>query len=110
MLKRKHINPLPIIDNSGFKLKPGCIPFAKKHEYFIVTNIAITGDAPKDFIRYYQYKQDSNIRKINPKTWPLFLAKHGHKHYPMEAITEYLLNRIGEVFGFNMAKSGLEVR
>ena len=25
----------------------------------------------------------------------------------MEAITEHLLNRIGEVFGFNMAESGL---
>ncbi|HAO09289.1 MAG TPA: hypothetical protein DCQ50_20450 [Chryseobacterium sp.] len=25
----------------------------------------------------------------------------------MESVTEYLLNRIGEVYGFNMAKSGL---
>jgi hypothetical protein len=105
--KRKHIKPLPLKDLSGFWPKPGCIPFAKKHQYFIVTNIAITGDAPKDFIRYYQYKQDSHIRKSKPKTWPLFLAKHGHKHYPMEAITEHLLNRIGEVLEFNMAKSGL---
>jgi hypothetical protein len=107
MRKRKHIKPLPIIDHSGFRPKPGSIPFAKKHQYFIVTDIAITGDAPKDFIRYYQYGRGSNIRKSNPSTWPLFLAKHGHKHYPMEAITEHLLNRIGDVFGFNMAKSGL---
>ncbi len=107
MSKRKHIKSLPIIDYSGFRPKPGCIPFAKKHQYYIVTDIAITGDAPKDFIRYYQYNQNSSIRKANPNTWPLFLAKHGHKHYPMEAITEHLLNRIGEVFGFNMAESGL---
>ncbi len=104
MHKRKHIKALPVIDHSGFMPKHGCIPFAKKHHYFIVTGISITGDAPKDFIRYYQYGEGF---KINPKTWPLYLAKHGHKHYPMEAITEYLLNRIGEVFGFNMAKSGL---
>ncbi len=107
MRKRKHINPLHVKAYSGFNPKPGCIPFAKKHHYFIVTGISITGDAPKDFIRYYQYKQDSIIRKANPQTWPLFLAKHGHKHYPMEAITEHLLNRIGELFGFNMAESGL---
>jgi len=100
----KHIKALPIIDNSGFNPKPGSILFVKKHQYFIVRNIVITGDAPKDFIRYYQY---GFCRKSNPKTWPLFLAKHGHKHYPMEAITEHLLNRIGEVFGFNMAKSDL---
>lgn len=107
MHKRKHIKSLPVIDYSGFNPKPGCIPFAKKHQYFIVTNIAITGDAPKDFIRYYQFQQDSEIRKSSPKTWPLYLAKHGHKHYPMEAVTEHLLNRIGEVLGFNMAESGL---
>jgi hypothetical protein len=101
---RKYIKSLPIIDYSGFKPKPGCIPFAKKHQYFIVTDIAITGDAPKDFIRYYQY---GTGRKADPKTWSLFLAKHGEKHYPMEAITEHLLNRIGEIFGFNMAESGL---
>jgi len=105
--KRKHIKTLPIADHSGFSPKPGCIPFAKKHQYFIVTDITITGDAPKDFIRYYQYIQDSSIRKSNSKTWPLFLAKHGHKHYPMESITEYLLNRIGEVLGFNMSESRL---
>jgi hypothetical protein len=102
--KRKHIKKLPTIAYSGFHPKPGCIPFAKKHQYFIVTNIAITGDAPKNFIRYYQY---GTGRKSNPKTWPLFIAKHGHKHYPMEAVTERLLNRIGEVIGFNMAESGL---
>lgn len=104
MVKRKHIKALPIIDYSGFVPKPGCIPFAKKHQYFIVTNVAITGDAPKDFIRYYKY---GTGRKANSKTWPLYIAKHGHKHYPMETITEHLLNRIGEEFGFNMAKSEL---
>jgi hypothetical protein len=64
----------------------------------------MTGDAPKDFICYYH----AGIgRKSNPKTWPRYIAKHGHKHYPIEAITEHLLNRIGTVFGFNMADSEL---
>jgi hypothetical protein len=102
--KRKHIKALRIIDHSGFNPKPGIIPFAKKHQYFVITDIAITGDAPKDFIRYYQYGIG---RKSRPTSWPLYLAKHGHKHYPMEAITEYLLNRIGEMYGFKMAESAL---
>ena len=104
MHNQKHIKSLSILDHSGFMPKPGSIPFAKKHQYFIVTDIAITGDSPKDFIRYYQY---GTGRKADPNTWPWFIAKHGHKHYPMEAITEYLLNRIGEILDFNMAESGL---
>jgi len=104
MYKIKQLQSLPILDYSGFSPKSGAIPFAKKHQYCIVTGISITGDAPKDFIRYYKYGKG---HKANYRTWPLFLAKHGHKHYPMEAITEHLLNRIGEVFGFNMAESEL---
>ena len=88
MHNQKHIKSLSILDHSGFMPKPGSIPFAKKHQYFIVTDIAITGDSPKDFIRYYQY---GTGRKADPNTWPWFIAKHGHKHYPMEAITEYTL-------------------
>lgn len=100
----RHVKALPIIEYSGYKPKPGKIPFAKKHQYFIVTDVAMTGDAPKDFIAYYHYREG---RKDNRNSWPRFIAKHGHKHYPMEVITEYLLNRIGEELGFNMAKSEL---
>lgn len=102
--KRKHIKALSIKGFSGFKPKAGSIPWPKKHQYFIVTDIAITGDAPKDFIRYYHY---GTGRKSNPNSWPLFIAKLGHKHYPIESITEHLITRLGEVFGFNMAKSEL---
>ncbi|MCK4920708.1 MAG: HipA domain-containing protein [Bacteroidales bacterium] len=104
MNKKKHIKALPILEYSGFKPKAGCISFAKKHQYFIVTDIAISGDAPKDFIGYYHF---GTGRKSNPKTWPRYIAKHGHKHYSMEVISEYLLNRIGEELGFNMALSEL---
>lgn len=104
MQTRKHIKALRIKEFSGYKPKPGCIKFAKKHHYFIVPNISITGDAPKDFIRYYHFGLG---KKVNPNKWPLYIAKLGHKHYPMESVTEQLLTRIGEVLGFNMAKSEL---
>ena len=104
MHKKKHIKALHIKEYSGFLPKPGHIYFAKKHQYYIVTHISVTGDAPKDFIKYYQFGMG---RKENSKNWPLFLVKLGHKYYPIESITEHLLNRIGEVLGFNMAESSL---
>lgn len=100
----KHIKKLPVIDYSGYDPKPGRIITAKKHQYYIVKNTAITGDAPKDIIRYYHY---GISRKASYKKWPLYIAKLGHKRYPVESITEYLLSRIGECFGFNMAESEL---
>jgi len=67
--KRKHIKSLSIKGVSGFKPKAGSIPWPKKHQYFIVTDIAITGDAPKDFIRYYHY---GTGRKSNHNSWPIY--------------------------------------
>jgi hypothetical protein len=74
--------------------------------YYQVLNISVGGDAPKDFIRVYQYGQGM---KKNVKDWPKFIAKVGHKWYPIESITEYLHNRIGEILGLNMAESELRL-
>ncbi|MGM0613889.1 MAG: HipA domain-containing protein [Bacteroidota bacterium] len=103
-MKHKTIKPLPVLEKSGFDPKPGKIETFKVKNYFIVTDIAITGDAPKDFIRFYEY---GHGRRKNTKRWQLFLAKLGHKHYPVESITELLLSRIGEYFGFNIAGARL---
>lgn len=102
-MKRFCLKPLPIKDYSGFNPKPGSIPFVKKHQYYIVKK-TMTGDAPKDFICYYHYGIG---KKCNPKSWSYYIAKHGDKHYPVEAITEHLLNRIGICMGFKMAESEL---
>jgi len=76
----------------------------KRGDYFIEHGYSITGDAPKDFCRVFMEKE---CRKTNHKNWPLFIAKTGHKHYPVESIIEYLNNRIGECLGMNMAASRL---
>ncbi|MCB0704044.1 MAG: HipA domain-containing protein [Saprospiraceae bacterium] len=73
---------------------------------FIVLDLLPGGDAPKDFISIYEYGE--GLRKY-PKTWPKYIAKIGHKWYPIESITEYLLNRIGEVLGLHVAKSKLYI-
>lgn len=62
--------------------------------YFYKEEIDIGGDAPKDFLRIYQY---GNGRKDKPRHWVGYIAKVGHKWYPVESITEYIMNRIGEV-------------
>jgi len=65
------------------------------------------GEAPKSFIRVYDYQKGSIQRKSNSASWPLYIAKTGHKWYPLESITEHLIARIGTVLGLNMAHSRL---
>ncbi|HMQ46309.1 MAG TPA: HipA domain-containing protein [Saprospiraceae bacterium] len=72
--------------------------------YFYKEQIDPGGDAPKSFIRLYEYGE---CRRDAPKNWIPYIAKVGHKWYPLESITEYLMNQIGEVLGLNMAKSKL---
>ncbi len=75
-----------------------------KRKYFYKENVSIAGDAPKNFIRIYEY---GNCRKDKKSTWIAYIAKVGHKWYPVESITEYLMNRIGESIGVNVAESKL---
>lgn len=84
----------------------GCIPPLRKG-YWQELNFYPGGDAPKSFIAFYEYEADSNIRKSKPHTWPRYIAKVGHKWYPLESINEYLFNQIGETLGLNMASSRL---
>ena len=98
----KHISPLPIMKHSGFPPKLGEIEIAKKHCYTIIKDISVTGDAPKDIIRFYEYGE---ALKRSYKRWPIYIAKLGHKYYPMESITEQLITDIGLSYDFNMVSS-----
>jgi hypothetical protein len=92
---------------SGVNLRlTKCIPVLKKGHWFDL-GIFPSGDAPKSFISLYEYSEDSQVRKCNPSSWPKYIAKVGHKWYPLESINEYLFNQIGEVLGLNMASSKL---
>lgn len=83
-----------------------CIPTLRKG-YWIELDFPVGGDAPKNFIAIYSYEENSKIRKSNPKTWPKYIAKVGHKWYPLESVNEYLFNQIGETLGLRMAYSSL---
>ena len=82
------------------------IVILKNRNYHVVKGVSIGGDAPKDFIRIYEY---GKARKSNRRNWTAYIAKVGHKWYPMESITEHLLNRIGMELGLNMAFSKLAI-
>lgn len=69
-----------------------------------MTEEAVAGDAPKDFIRVYEYGIG---RRAKPKSWPAFIAKVGHKWYPAESATEQLMTRVGECLGIRVAESQL---
>lgn len=97
------------------------IKIVKKKDYEIIEGLTIAGDAPKAFLRLYDKElnfryeekdetiQKMHFRKVNKKSWPLYIAKTGHKRYPQESITEHLLTRLGEDFGLCMAKTSLRI-
>lgn len=75
-----------------------------KNSHYEVLNVKISGEAPKDFICVYEH---GLCRKAKLSTWIKYIAKVGHKWYPIESIIEHLLNRIGEEIGLNVAQSKL---
>ena len=85
------------------------VDVTKSKDCIWVKGITVSGDAPKGFVRLYEYNRDGRIRRNNPESWPLYIAKTGQKWYPIESITEYLLNRLGTAFGIKMADSKLSM-
>ena len=49
------------------------------------------------------------MKRNRESKWKKYIAKTGHKWYPIESITEYLMNCFGEVFGLEMSKSKLYI-
>ncbi len=99
------LSPEPILKHSGYEPRQHKdITVLKRGHYFVLDDYTITGDAPKNFIKVYEYGE---ARKANKSKWTFYIAKVGHKWYPNESITEYLLNQIGLYLGFNVAASRL---
>lgn len=98
---------IPPENNSGFEPKDGAVKVIRKDCFQYVDLGTIIGDAPKCMIALYDFERKSKIRKSNPKTWRKYIAKSARKWYPNESITEHLINEIGRVLGFDMAKSCL---
>jgi len=95
--------PIIHVSSSKQSFSPRLIPVVKRSNYLVKPE-RVSGDAPKDLIYVYEY---GRCRKINHRKWIPYIAKVGHKWYPSESITEHLLTRLGQVWGFNMANSKL---
>lgn len=96
--------PYPIINRSGWDVQHSAGLPSLKDGKFRVIQAAVAGDAPKDFLRIYCYGEG---RSGNPRSWPAWIAKVGHKYYPNESITEHLLTRVGQSLGLKLADSQL---
>lgn len=83
---------------SGEIVNQSLILRLKESDYY-VENQPLDGDAPKQFIRAYFFKEDSGVTKRNPKTWNAYIAKSAEKWYPHESVVEYMINKIGEKLG-----------
>jgi hypothetical protein len=109
LLYSKYIKaaPAPIIHYSGVQrhFPKEFVTVLKKHQYRVKPD-RLSGDAPKDFIYVYEH---GKCRKLNTKKWIPYIAKVGHKWFPSESVTEHLLTRLGQEWGFNIANSKLYV-
>ncbi|HCN82769.1 MAG TPA: hypothetical protein DIT07_03995 [Sphingobacteriaceae bacterium] len=85
-------------NRSGKILNQNLISKLKESDYY-VENQTLDGDAPKQFIKAYLYKEDSGVLKRNPKTWDAYIAKSAEKWYPHESVVEYMINKIGKKLG-----------
>ncbi len=104
-LLKQQLSHEQVINWSGFEVSnQGVLPPLRKGYYYNVVGQVIAGDAPKGFIRAYTYGEAD---RSNPRKWPAYIAKVGHKWYPNESITEHLLTRIGQLLGLKMAESYL---
>lgn len=89
------------INSSGELLNEKRIPILKEKDYFTIDQ-ELDGDAPKQFIKAYFYKEESGVRKKNSKSWFSYIAKTAEKWYPHESVIEYMINRIGQEMGLVM--------
>ncbi|MEX0661364.1 MAG: HipA domain-containing protein [Balneolaceae bacterium] len=84
----------------------GLVPYLREGFVYVEKNLPLTGDAPKLFIREYEY---GAAPKRTPKNWPAYIAKVGHKWYPVESIMEQLLTDLGKLYGLDIADSKLVI-
>jgi hypothetical protein len=99
--------PIHKIENftDAHNLNVRSVPIIKSGNYFVDDSVSVNGDAPKKFVGIYDYNLLNHKHKANKNNWIRYIAKTGHKWYPNESITELLLNRLGMIFGLNMAES-----
>lgn len=103
--------PIHHIENYtyGVNTLPNGIVYLSNNHVHQFKDVSVDGDAPKMFIGVYEKNEMHGLHKRNFNNWIKYIAKTGHKWYPIESITEHLLNRLGTCFGLKMAQSRLAI-
>jgi len=103
----KSLKFVPFDNHSGFdpELKATLPVLLKRHT--LILDEAISGEAPKDFIKVYEFGRTP--RRKNKNNWTPYISKVAKKWYPNESITEHLLNRLGVALGVPVANSKLVI-
>ncbi len=86
---------------SGVVLNTSQILLLEEKNYF-VKDFKLDGDAPKQFIKAYFHRDDLCVKRTLPNSWCSYIAKTAEKWYPVESVTEYMMNRIGQTLGLHM--------
>jgi hypothetical protein len=87
--------------NSGVILNEHKIEILRE-EHYIVKEIGLSGDAPKQFIHAYFYTKDSKVKKGFSSSWIKYISKTAAKWYPHEPLIEYMINRVGQELNLPM--------
>ncbi|MDR2284354.1 MAG: HipA domain-containing protein [Sphingobacterium sp.] len=77
------------------------IPVLKNKDYIII-DMPLDGDAPKAFLKVYNFRKGGQNKKCNQQSWESYIAKTGEKWYPQESVIEFMINRIGQTLGLKM--------
>lgn len=91
---------------SGDLLSGKQIKRLKEKHYYVIPK-GMDGNAPKEFIGAYFYSKQNNFYKLNKDSWPKYIAKTAEKWYPIESVTEYIINKLGEEMGLKINESEL---
>ncbi|NEN25311.1 hypothetical protein G3O08_17580 [Cryomorpha ignava] len=78
----------------------------KESNYYVIPQ-TLDGDAPKEFVSAYFYSKSNKFHKKNSSSWYKYIAKTAEKWYPIESITEFTINKLGETLGLKMNESEL---
>lgn len=104
-----HTIPIHIIENFTCSnlMAVRNVGVIKRENYFVDDSVTVDGDAPKKFIGVYDYSLMEGRHKKNRSNWIRYIAKTGSKWYPIESVTELLMNELADIFGLTTAESRL---
>lgn len=99
----------PIKDYSDYQVDWASLVRPLRRGRYVIRSadfLPTIGDAPKNFLLIQEYRPGHRTRQ---ERWTAYIAKVGHKFYPIESVTEHLVTRLGQLLGVDIADSQLRI-